>query len=258
MKIWVNCIVHNEENFIWFAIMSVMDFVDRVLVWDSGSTDKTVEIIKEIKNKKGEKIDFKKVGFQDKHGYTKIRQAQLDQSDCDWILILDGDEVWWSDSIREVVNVINTRKDIDAVVSPFYNMVGDIYHYQHEKEGKYEIAGRRGHLTIRAINRRIPGLHLEGPYGKESYVDKNRVPVQQRDPKKLIFTDLPFMHLTHLQRSSRSSHGKYKIDRGLKVKRGFLFPEVFNLERPINIPNPWRTRSKAYEVLSLGKKILKP
>ena len=48
MKIWVNTIVHNEENFIWFAVMSVIDYVDKVLIYDTGSTDKTVEIIKEI------------------------------------------------------------------------------------------------------------------------------------------------------------------------------------------------------------------
>ena len=46
--IWANTIVHNEENFIWFAIMSVIDWVDKMLVWDTGSTDKTVEIIEEI------------------------------------------------------------------------------------------------------------------------------------------------------------------------------------------------------------------
>ena len=49
MKIWANTVVHNEENFIWFAIMSVVDYVDKVLVYDTGSTDQTVSIIKEIK-----------------------------------------------------------------------------------------------------------------------------------------------------------------------------------------------------------------
>lgn len=258
MKIWANCIVHNEENFIWYAIMSVIDYVDKVLVWDSGSTDKTVEIIEAIKKEKWEKIEFKEIGPQDKYGYTKMRQAMLEESACDWILILDGDEVWWRDSIKQVANLINTKKgSIDAIVSPFYNMVGDVYHYQSEKAGKYEIAGKKGHLTIRAINRQIPGLHLEGPYGEESYSDGDGVPIQKRDLKRLVFTDSPFMHLTHLKRTSQRSHRKFKIDRGIKVKKDFLFPEVFYLKRPVKIISPWKARSRLYEVLSLGKKILK-
>lgn len=256
MKIWANCIVHNEENFIWFALMSVVDFVDKILVWDSGSCDKTVEIIREIKKEKGDKIEFKEVGDLDKDEFTKMRQVQLEKSNCDWILILDGDEVWWSDSIKKVADLIKRNgKEIDAIVNPFYNMVGDIYHYQLEEYGRYEIAGRRGHLTIRAINRRIAGLHLAGPYGEETYVDKDEKPIQQRDSEKIVFMDAPFLHLTHLKRSSIDGHRKLKYDKGLKFNKSF--PEVFYLKRPVGIASPWKVRSKLYEVLSLGKRIFK-
>lgn len=257
MKIWANTIVHNEENFIWFAIMSVVDYVDKILVWDTGSTDKTVEIIKEIISQKGDKVEFKEVGLVDKDEFTKMRQAMLEESKCDWILILDGDEVWWKDSIKKLKEKIEQEGNkLDAVAVPFYNLVGDIYHYQSEDAGRYELAGRKGHLTIRAINRRIPGLHLAGPYGKEGYVDNDEKPIQDMSSEKLIFLDAPFLHLTHLKRSSKKRHNKFKYDLGKEFRKNF--PEVFNLERRMNIPTPWRTRSKVYEVLSLGKKILKP
>lgn len=256
MKIWANCIVHNEENFIWFALMSVVDYVDKILIWDSGSTDKTVEIIREVIKEKGDKIEFKRVGILNKVDFTKMRQAQLEKSQCDWILILDGDEVWWKKSIKEVVEIINKKgNSIDAIISPFYNMVGDVYHYQGESAGRYEIAGRRGHLTIRAFNRRIPGLHLAGPYGEETYVDGDEKPIQKRDPEKIVFMDAPFLHLTHLKRSSIDDHRKLKYDKGLKFNKSF--PEVFYLKRPVGIASPWKVRSKLYEVLSLGKKVLK-
>ena len=48
MKVWAHTLVKNEERYIWYAVMSVIDWVDKILIWDTGSTDKTVEIIKEI------------------------------------------------------------------------------------------------------------------------------------------------------------------------------------------------------------------
>src|SRR3990172_3928684 len=99
--IWANTIVHNEENFIWFAIMSVVNYVDKILVWDTGSTDKTVEIIKEVIKEKGNKIEFKEVGAVNANEFTKMRQKMLDESHCDWILVLDGDEIWWGSSMKK-------------------------------------------------------------------------------------------------------------------------------------------------------------
>ena len=51
-KIIVHCLVANEERFVWYALQSVLPYVDQVMVWDTGSTDKTVEIIKAIKSPK--------------------------------------------------------------------------------------------------------------------------------------------------------------------------------------------------------------
>ncbi len=50
--IWAHTLVRNEENFIWFAINSIIDYVDKILIYDLGSTDKTIEIIKTINNQK--------------------------------------------------------------------------------------------------------------------------------------------------------------------------------------------------------------
>lgn len=256
MTIWANMIVNNEENFVWFALMSIVDYVDKILVWDTGSTDKTVEIIQEVIKDKGKKIEFRKVGSVDKYEFTKMRQKMLDESKCDWILILDGDEVWWQDSIQQMVNLINKKgKNIDAIVVPFYNAIGDIYHYQDQNAGRYEIGGRKGHLTIKAINRHIPGLHLAGPYGKEGYVDQNEKPIQQESPEKIRFLDLPFMHLTHLHRSSKDDHNKFKYELGNLVSDNFQFPEVLHMNYPKIVPSPWL---KLSNIPLLRAKILTP
>ncbi len=254
MKIWANCIVHNEENFIWFAIMSVVDFVDRVLVWDTGSTDRTAEIIGKVREVKGSKVEFKEVGAVDKEGFTKMRQAMLEESKCDWIIILDGDEVWWEDSIKKIKGQIKKEGNkLDAIAVPFYNAVGDIHHYQLESAGEYKLLGRKGHLTLKVINRKIPGLHWLNPYGQEGLYNGKGAPMQDDESNRLLFLESPFLHLTHLKRSI-ISQGKFKHDLGMSFPADFKYPEVLYIEKPSIVPSPWVKRSNAYETISLMKK----
>ena len=42
----VHCIVKNEERWIWYSLMSVLEHSDKIIVYDTGSSDKTIEIIK--------------------------------------------------------------------------------------------------------------------------------------------------------------------------------------------------------------------
>lgn len=237
-KIWANTIVNNEENFIWFSLMSVVDFVDKIIVWDTGSNDKTVQIINEVIKIKGNKIDFKQVGQVDKFEFSKMRQVMLEQSNCDWILILDGDEIWWKDSIRKLINQINKSPEKDGIVVPMVVPAGDIYHIQEEKAGKYKIHGRTGHLSLKAINKKIRGLYVDWPYGKEGYFDKEKNLVQER--KDIIFLEAPFLHTTHLKRSGvKRKSEKYKLELGDKVSENFSFPEVFYREHPALVKSPW-------------------
>lgn len=250
MKIFANTIVNNEENFIWFSIMSVVDFVDKILVWDSGSTDKTVEIIKEIIKIKGNKIEFREVGLVNKYQFSKMRQKMLDESKCDWILILDGDEIWWERSIKKLVNEIKIKGDkIDGIVVPMVVSVGDIFHVQEEAAGQYNLLGRKGHLSLRAISRNIPGLHADWPYGKESYFDSDKKLVQERE--NVIFLEAPYLHVTHLKRSGiKRKNNKFKFELGERVSKDFKFPESLYLEYPSIVPSPWIKISGKRKIIS--------
>jgi glycosyltransferase involved in cell wall biosynthesis len=242
-SIWVHTIVYNEENFLWFAVMSVANFVDKILIWDTGSTDRTLEVIKKLQEKLGAKIDFKEVGLVDSKKYTNIRQEMLDNTKADWLIILDADEVWWENSIKKVINTINEKgKNLNSIVVPFFNCLGDIYHYQDERAGKYEIDGKRGHLTVKAINRKIPGLHLANPYGSEGFFDKENIAIQKMNINKRLFLDAPFLHLTHLPRTSRSNP-KLKYELGKKFPKNFKYPEVFYTNRPNFIKSPFVKRN---------------
>ncbi len=239
MKIWANTIVNNEENFIWFALMSVIDFVDQILVYDTGSTDKTVEIIKEIQKNKKNKIILKEVGQSDGNEFPKLRQKMLDESKCDWIIVLDGDEIWWENSIKKLINKINKEGNkIEGIIVPMIVSVGDIYHLQEENAGQYNLLGRRGHLSLRAINKKISGLHVDWPYGKESYLDLSNQPIQEIE--RIIFLDAPYLHVTHLKRSnSKRKADKFKYELGDKVSEEFKFPEILFKHYPLIIHSPW-------------------
>ena len=248
--IWGNCLVRNEDRWVWYALNSVIEYLDKILVWDTGSTDKTVEIIKTIKNPK---IEFREYGLVTKESYPQARQAMLEKTRADWMFLIDGDEIWRKDDIKEVVEVINQKGDAaESVVVKTINLLGDIYHYQEEEAGKYEIAGRRGHYNLRAINMGISGLHAAGPHGEQGYFDADGKPIQERDQKKILFVDASYFHATHLSRSSekekdkevptRAQKRKYEI--GLTFPKDMKYPEVFFLKRPAIVPDLWMKMTK--------------
>lgn len=240
--IWGHCLVRNEERWVWYAINSVINYLDKILVWDTGSTDKTVQIIKLTKSPK---ISFQDYGSVTKETFAQARQEMLKQTKADWLFLIDGDEIWTKEGISKIVETIQEKgDDIESVVVKTINFVGDVYHYQEEEAGKYEIAGKRGHYNLRAINLKIPGLHADLPHGKQGYFDSEERPIQERDPKKILFLPVSYFHATYLPRSSkdfevplRTKKRKYEV--GTPLPKNTKYPEVFYLPRPKIVPSPW-------------------
>ncbi len=255
-KIWGNTIVKNEDKFIWFAIISVIDYLDKILVWDTSSSDKTVEIIQLLKKKYPKKIDFQQIGPVDKTGLTKARQEMLKLTKSDWFMIVDGDEIWWQDSIKKTVKLIEEQNDLYALVHPVINVVGDIFHFQEEQAGQYQILGRKGHFNIRVINRKIPGLSIKGDYPNEGFYDKDQRLLQNIE-SKLKFIDAPILHMTHLSRSSNQADKtvlertkKLKHEIGNRFRDDYKFPEVLYKGYPTIVESPWITMSPGFKLRS--------
>ena len=77
-------IVRNEERFIGQCLDSVKDFVDEMIVVDTGSTDRTVEIARQS----GAAVFEREWGGD----FSEARNYSISRANGDWILILDGDE----------------------------------------------------------------------------------------------------------------------------------------------------------------------
>lgn len=250
--IWGNCIVKNEENYIWFAVKSIINHLDKLIIYDTGSIDKTVEIVEELKKEYQGKIIFEKKGSVDPSGLTRLRQEMLDKTKSDWLLLLDGDEVWWEESIKGVIKRINGGKNCYAIVTPVVNLIGDIFHHQEDEAGEYKILDKKGHFNIRLINLTIPGLHLANDYPLEGFFEANGRLIQSID-EELVFVDLPILHFSHLKRSSVDDPAtlhrqKIKIELGESFPKNFKYPEVFYLKRPKNVADPFKKMGFGYKL----------
>lgn len=253
MRITVHMLLKNEENFVWFSIMSVINYVDKIKIYDTGSNDKTIEIIKTIDSKK---IVLRNIN--ETHFYEgKLRQQMLDETTTDWFIVVDADEIWWDKSIKLLTDLIQKEgRQLDSIVVPTVNMVGDIFHYQEKEAGRYNLAGRVGHYATRAINRRIANIHGSGEHGVFMWADVTNTKIEDMNQNRIRYIDAPYMHVTHLARSSsdgdvfkRTMKLKYEI--GIQTPPDYYYPEVFFIERPEIIKSPWEAMSFSYMLKSL-------
>lgn len=97
------CIItYNEEANIGRTLASVAELVKQtageIIVVDSGSTDKTVEIAKSFRAK---------VFVEPWKGYAAQKNSAIEKASGDWILLLDADEEVDADPARVIPIVIN-------------------------------------------------------------------------------------------------------------------------------------------------------
>lgn len=217
MTLTIHTIVKNEECWIKPALSSVIDRADRLLVWDTGSTDKTVALIKSLNSPK---IEFKECGSVNRQGLVALRNQQIKATTSDWLMLLDGDEIWPKDNLEKLINAMQLAKTKTiALVNRTKNCLGDFNHYVPESSGNYHIGPWSGHLNIRAI-RNLPGLKVIGEYPNEAYIYQDKK--LQDQPERLEFVDTWYYHTTHLKRTGWW-HSLKVIDRLRKFKLRFSY-----------------------------------
>ncbi|WP_089795618.1 glycosyltransferase family 2 protein [Chryseobacterium wanjuense] len=98
-------ITHNEEKNMQ-EVLECFDFCDEIIVVDSFSTDKTVEIAESFPN-----VKVIQNTFED---FTKQRNLALDAAKNDWVLFLDGDERITPKLREEIIEELNKPEKKDA------------------------------------------------------------------------------------------------------------------------------------------------
>jgi tetratricopeptide (TPR) repeat protein len=112
-------IVKDEEEVLDRCLQSIRDWVDEIIVVDTGSTDRTVDIARTY---------GANVYHQPWEGdFSKHRNYSLEQATCDWIFVIDADEEVYREDIPAIqqvlhegshklvsVNIINVYADDEA------------------------------------------------------------------------------------------------------------------------------------------------
>ena len=98
----VAIVTYNEERIIEKTLSAIHNWVDEIIVVDSFSTDKTINILDMFSVKL----------FQESwKGYAKQKNLAISKCMGDWVLVLDADEVVSSVLKDEILNVIKKPKD---------------------------------------------------------------------------------------------------------------------------------------------------
>lgn len=113
MKISLCVICKDEESLIGGALKSGKEFVDEIIVVDTGSSDRSIEIAKSF----GAKVYNEK--FND--DFSEIRNKAISYATGDWILFLDCDEYLSEESGKALRSYIENDKSRDVM---FIRIVG--------------------------------------------------------------------------------------------------------------------------------------
>ncbi|WP_238916928.1 glycosyltransferase [Clostridium sp. YIM B02555] len=100
-------IVKDEEEYLPKCLSSIKDIVDEIIIVDTGSSDKTVEIAKNF----GAKVYY----YKWNNDFSEARNESLKYATKDWILILDADDELNSESKETFKVLLNTELDEKAI-----------------------------------------------------------------------------------------------------------------------------------------------
>ncbi len=98
-------ITYNEEKHIK-SVLENIDFVDEIIIVDSYSTDKTIEIINSFPN-----VKLFQRKFDD---FTSQRNFALSLASNDWILFIDADERVPIELKNEIIETASQQNDVSA------------------------------------------------------------------------------------------------------------------------------------------------
>ncbi|RRS32460.1 MAG: glycosyl transferase [Epsilonproteobacteria bacterium (ex Lamellibrachia satsuma)] len=113
-KLSVVIISKNEEKFITDAVKSAL-FADEVILLDSGSTDNTCQLAKDL---------GAKVFYQDWLGFGPQKNKALDYASNDWVFVLDSDERIPPKLQEEILNIMIDPKNDGYFVARLNNFWG--------------------------------------------------------------------------------------------------------------------------------------
>ncbi|HAC63442.1 MAG TPA: glycosyltransferase [Cyanothece sp. UBA12306] len=187
-------IVKNEEENLSECLESVKDVVDEMVVMDTGSTDRTVEIAEEF----GAKVPY----FEWCNDFSAARNAALDHVTGDWVLILDADE-------RLNPNVVPQMKE--AIADENNLVINIIRHEIGASQSPYSLVSR--------LFRKHQGIEFARPY--HAIIDDSVSQLLKKESHWKI-VDLPAIAVFHYGYDPETISSLDKYTRARKSMEDFL------------------------------------
>jgi tetratricopeptide (TPR) repeat protein len=110
-------IVKNGAASLARCLESVEGLVDRIVIGDTGSTDETVRL--------AEQFGAKVVPIPWEDDFSRARNRLLDHSQCDWILVLDADEMLDAEA-HQVIPALLAQPYVDGYGVWIWNYVQEL------------------------------------------------------------------------------------------------------------------------------------
>ncbi|MHA2065511.1 MAG: glycosyltransferase, partial [Candidatus Thorarchaeota archaeon] len=98
--------VKNEEYWIHYVLRGLLKVFDRVVMIDTGSNDRTVEIAKATAEQVGGDLvltvdDMGDDNFRIGHAPNVL----IESIDTEWMLLVDGDEIWGQSQLEALLDI---------------------------------------------------------------------------------------------------------------------------------------------------------
>lgn len=103
--ITVHCRVRNEEYFARAALQSVLPLAEKILVYDTGSSDSTVLKILKIES---DKIELVRKKASDPAGICEYRNEMIEKTETEWFMLVDGDEIYPPEAAERILQEMNS------------------------------------------------------------------------------------------------------------------------------------------------------
>lgn len=118
MRISLCMIVKNEENNIINCLDRAIEYVDETIIVDTGSTDRTLNLLDEHYSNKS---NIEIIKYKWENDFSKARNEALKYCTGDWILVLDADERVFMNRLK--LETFLKNKSDKTFIIPIYNIL---------------------------------------------------------------------------------------------------------------------------------------
>jgi len=219
--ITVHSIVRDEEQFVWYSLMSVAPFVEQTIVFlDMNSTDKTHEILWRVRKQIPSVEIHTRTPEKDYKNFGLLRDEQIRMTKTPFFLVVDGDEVYtragieglinWARNFPPHKNILNTR---------IYWFASDRFHIYYSNFTLFSYTGRL---------MRTKGAVCEGGHPGEMLYYKHEPRLEFIDPAIVTYHYAYAHDEKHFAKAKHATGVLEELNSAEIVEFGDVHPEVFD------------------------------